>query len=464
VVALAASSTLLVGAGGQTSAGQTPQSATLTLDPVTGPPGTPVTATGGGYGDCSSNDDVGPESVSLFWDGMKLVTVDINDGSFSATFLVPDSASPDTGHNVVARCAVFGVPEASRKFTVTGPVEELAVVPDVVGMTIGEARDALGAARLELGEVSGTGDLIGEQVPTAGTEVEPGTAVHVGLAAVEASFVVVPDLVGTSLSDALDVLEPAGLTLGGVSGEGDTIRDQAPAPGTEVPSGTPVDVTVGTLSPQSVTVPDLVGRSPDDAQGILESTGLVLGLVSGRGEVIRSQNPLAGAQVPSGSAVNISVEATASPERLVAVPDLVDGTVDEARASLGDVGLVLGNDPDAASMVESQAPAAGTLVPVGATVTVTVSEPAVPIAERTPLWPVTAAALILLGAGLVAPRALRARRGPKWVRTHVRIVAGPASASDVEVTHPRADRPPTHVVRIEPHPDRGTQILEEVNR
>jgi CBS-domain-containing membrane protein len=115
-------------------------------------------------------------------------------------------------------------------------------------------------------------------------------------------------------------------------------------------------------------------------------------------------------------------------------------------------------------MVESQAPAAGTLVPVGATVTVTVSEPAVPIAERTPLWPVTAAALILLGAGLVAPRALRARRGPKWVRTHVRIVAGPASASDVEVTHPRADRPPTHVVRIEPHPDRGTQILEEVNR
>jgi hypothetical protein len=186
--------------------------------------------------------------------------------------------------------------------------------------------------------------------------------------------------------------------------------------------------------------------------------------VSGRGEVIRSQNPPAGTQVPSGSAVNISVEATASPERLVAVPDLVDGTVDEARASLGDVGLVLGNDPDGARRVESQEPAAGTLVPVGATVTVTVSEPTVPIAERAPLWPVAAAALILLGAGLVAPRTLRARRGPKWVRTHVRIVAGPASASDVEVTHPRADRPPTHVVRIEPHPDRGTQILEEVNR
>ena len=200
VVALAASSTLLVGARGQTSAGQTPQSATLTLDPVTGPPGTPVTATGGGYGDCSSNDDVGPESVSLFWDGMKLVTVDINDGSFSATFLVPDSASPDTGHNVVARCAVFGVPEASRKFTVTGPVEELAVVPDVVGMTIGEARDALGAARLELGEVSGTGDLIGEQVPTAGTEVEPGTAVHVGLAAVEAVKSFRPDVVLLDIS------------------------------------------------------------------------------------------------------------------------------------------------------------------------------------------------------------------------------------------------------------------------
>jgi beta-lactam-binding protein with PASTA domain len=462
-LALLSALTLFVATAGQTSAGLIQQSATLTLEPVAGPPGTRVTATGDGYGDCSSNDDVGPESASVVWYGTELETVDIEDGTFSATFLVPESASLDTIHKVLARCAVFGDAEASREFKVTAPVEVPVVVPNLVGMTVGEARDALDGARLELGEVSGTGDVVRDQDPTAGTEVEPGTAVAVGVAVAEPSVVVVPDLVGTLVSEAPDVLEPLGLTLGGVSGEGDTIRSQSPVPGSEVPSGTAVDVTVGPPTPRLVTVPGLVDLNIDDAPGILESTGLMLGQVSGRGDVIRGQIPAAGALVPSGSAVNVTLEATTPPARLVEVPDLVDGTVDEARAVLGDVGLVLGNDPAGASTVESQAPAAGTLVPAETTVTVTVSQATVPISERTPLWPV-AAALIVLGGALMAPRVVRARRGPQWVRAHVRISSGTAPGSDVEVTPTPADRRPTPVVRIEPHADGGTQVLEEVHR
>jgi hypothetical protein len=159
-------------------------------------------------------------------------------------------------------------------------------------------------------------------------------------------------------------------------------------------------------------------------------------------------------------------ETTVPPEapESIKVPNLVNGTVDEARATLAEVGLVLGNDPDGDSAVESQAPTAGTLVPAGSTVTVTVNPATVPTSERTPVWPV-AAVLILLGAALLVPRAFPVQRRPKWVRAHVRTVAGGGPGRHVEITPLPPDRSlPTCVVRIEPRADPGRQVLEEVDQ
>ncbi len=484
-VALVTASTLLVPAAGQTSAGPTQRSPALTLEPSEGPPGTRVTATGDGYDDCFPTvDDVeltvpeGPGrlslskpatqptqstsgEVSLTWDSRRLATAVIDGGTFSATFLAPDSASLDTIYVVRGQCADDADVVASAEFSVIRPVEVPVVVPNLVGTTIGEAHAALEDAGLALGQASGTGDVIRRQDPTAGTEVSPGTAIDVSLATEEPDLVVVPDLVDTSLNDAPGVLEPLGLLLGSVSGDGKVIRSQSPLPETEVRRGTGVDVTVGSSAPRLVTVPDVVGSSVDDAPGILESTGLVLGQVAGSGDVIRGQNPATGARVPRGSAVNVTVQATVPPEQPVEVPDLVNGTVDDARAALEDVGLALGNDSGSGRAVERQEPAAGTLVPAGTEITVTPAT--VPVSERTPVW-VVAAALILLGAALLIPRSVRARRRPSWVRTHVRVVARTGPARDVKFTQSLADpSTPTCVVRLEPHADGGKQVLVEVD-
>jgi len=93
------------------------------------------------------------------------------------------------------------------------------------------------------------------------------------------------------------------------------------------------------------------------------------------------------------------------------------------------------------------------------------SLPVVPAAfELSPwLW------LIPLGIGLLVGLlvllATQARKGQKWVRAHVQAVAGAAPSAVAEVMESRTDRsPPTCVVRIEPHVDSGTQVLEGVHQ
>jgi hypothetical protein len=84
------------------------------------------------------------------------------------------------------------------------------------------------------------------------------------------------------------------------------------------------------------------------------------------------------------------------------------------------------------------------------------------------LWRV-AVALILLGiallVGLLTWLAVQSRKGPKWVRAHVQAVAGAAPEAVAEVMESRTDHsPPTCVVRLEPYPDRGIQVLEGVRQ
>lgn len=227
-------------------------------------------------------------------------------------------------------------------------------------------------------------------------------------------------------------------------------------------------------APVLVVVPDLVGAGKQEAKQALTAKGLKPGTVSGTGGRVHSQDPHAGTTVLPGSPVDFDMgtapaPVVPAPDPLVAVPNLASRTVYEARVALTAVGLVLGgNDSAGNRRVESQAPAAGTLVRPGSAVTVTVSEATMPVASDLIPWWLLVGALILLAVilgGLLVSHPLRDRQGQKWVRVHVRAVVGAAPGTVIEVMESRTDRsPPTCVVRLEPHSDSGTQVLhfEEV--
>jgi hypothetical protein len=137
------------------------------------------------------------------------------------------------------------------------------------------------------------------------------------------------------------------------------------------------------LIPQTVSVPNVVGRTQIAAQMTLTSVGLTLGTVSQRssgtvpmGQVI-SQNPAAGASVASGSVVNLVLSKGALP---VTVPNLVGLERSAAETAITNLGLTVGsvaeefNADIAAGQVISQDPASDTTVAPGSAVSMVISK------------------------------------------------------------------------------------------
>lgn len=427
----------------------------LQLDPGRGPPGASVTAVARGFGACLSvgRDDASPGTVIFAWDGEdELNLAEVQGGSAATTFLVPESAALQE-HRVTARCVGEGDPTAVAPFTVTATQVVNVLVPNILGMTEAEATNALKGDSLLLGETSGDGDEVQSQEPKAGLAVPPQTRVNAVLGTTKPDLVVVPDIVEEFVDDAKGELRSSGLRLGSISGQGDVVQNQSPNAGVEVPRGAAVDVTLRTSTKAVVTVPDLVGRDVALVPGILTASGLVLGLSAGQGDVVRSQDPLRGTQVKPGSSVNISVEATVQPPLLVPVPNLVGGSADEARYTVGRSGLSWGSTQGSTEVVEGQQPSAGLLVPLGTVVTVSYRQP-------TPWWLAFVGLAVLLGSLLLAHYRVQRHRDRRWVNDHVQVRL--QTPRDPIVTEPLDGGPPTTVVRIEPHPDSGSHALEEL--
>jgi serine/threonine-protein kinase len=78
-----------------------------------------------------------------------------------------------------------------------------------------------------------------------------------------------------------------------------------PAPGTQVPRGSTVQVVVS-KGPDTVAVPDLVGQTLDQAKATLASVGLAVGGVAGPiDKVVAASSPPAGIPAPLGTAVSL---------------------------------------------------------------------------------------------------------------------------------------------------------------
>lgn len=435
----------------------------LTLDPPEGTAGTPVDARATGYAACppTGSDDASPGSVEFLWDGVEIATAGVvaADGSAAALFQVPDDAAIG-GHTVTSRCVGDEALPMEAPFEVHEPTVVPVVVPPVIGLSPAEATKVLVGAGLVVGEVTGEvtgeGGQVQDQDPDAGVEVDPGTPVDLTFGTEEPSVVVVPDVVGRSSAEAGRILDDAGLQVGQVVGEGDVVQTQSPAAGSEVPPLAVVNLEMVAEPDEQVVVPDVVGMEIADAQATLLDSELDLGQVSGTGDVVRLQDPPAGALVPAGSSVSISVESSIEPARLVTVPNLVGLTVAESRRACQAVGLLLGDTPTTDDLVSSQQPVSGLLVPVGSTVTVAFPGPTgwIRIAVAAGLL------VLLVAATAVAAVALRRHRERLWVRSHVELAPDPGP-TDVVTLVEGADhgRETRHVLQLAPNHEREPTVV-----
>ncbi|WP_033291532.1 Stk1 family PASTA domain-containing Ser/Thr kinase [Amycolatopsis jejuensis] len=152
-----------------------------------------------------------------------------------------------------------------------------------------------------------------------------------------------------------------------------------PAAGQTVPTTTQITLTVG-VRPGSVTVPDLHGKSPDEAKSALEQAKLKLGNTNSQtvdnqsdvGKVV-SQSPTANSSAAEGTSVDITVGSGVSQKT---VPNTVGKDYATAKQMIEGAGFKVKRTDQASDkpkdQVIDQQPNGGNLPP-NSTVTVTVS-------------------------------------------------------------------------------------------
>jgi beta-lactam-binding protein with PASTA domain len=296
-------------------------------------------------------------------------------------------------------------------------------VPDVVGETEPNATAAITAVdNLTVGTIvyeyndTVAATVVISQNPAAGTTVAVGSSVDLVVSLGEPQ---VPDVVGETEPNATTAITAVdNLTVGAIVYEyNDTVPatvviSQNPAAGTLVPIGSSVDLVVSSGQPQA---PDVVGETePNAVVAITAVDNLTVGTVTYDyndtvpATVVISQNPAAGTLVPIGSSIDLVVS-LGQPQ----VPDVVGQTEPNAAAAIIVVdNLTVGtivyeyNDTIAATVVISQDPAAGTLVPIGSSVDLVVSlgQPQVPdvVGETEPNAAVAITAVDNLTVGTVS--------------------------------------------------------------
>ena len=193
------------------------------------------------------------------------------------------------------------------------------------------------------------------------------------------STVLVPDVTGLSRADAeASVTQDGDLSYVESTAfdeqvpQGEVITSNPPV-GTELSKGSDVTVVVS-KGPERYEVPDLTGRTADQARASLDSRHLTLGTTSEAYEIV-STSPAAGTEVTRDAQVSLVISRGPEP---VAVPTVTGQGAEAATGAIEDAGLKATRADDAYSTIVpkgsviSQSPSSGTLLP-GETVTITVS-------------------------------------------------------------------------------------------
>jgi beta-lactam-binding protein with PASTA domain/tRNA A-37 threonylcarbamoyl transferase component Bud32 len=208
--------------------------------------------------------------------------------------------------------------------------------------------------------------------PAPGTRLNVGATVTV-IASAGNYPVNIPDVRGKAPDAAKTILQAAGISVKDVKQEFDAGTDAGQAFGTD-PSGQ-VDKggSVTLLVSNALTVPDVTGKSPADAEDALTQAGLTGELTgdSSSSSVVTSTSPAAGTRVaPTDTRVTVTMSAQ------ILVPSVTGMSVGDARSTLTQAGFkvkvnqtpIIGSDD---SRVILQSPGGGDKAKPGSTVTVT---------------------------------------------------------------------------------------------
>jgi eukaryotic-like serine/threonine-protein kinase len=264
-----------------------------------------------------------------------------------------------------------------------------ATVPSVAGQSEAAAgatlrRSGLVAVPALTASATVANGYVISETPSAGSVVDKGTRVTIAVSTGPGSSAL-PNVVGLTAAQATAKLKAAGFKPtseaqpSATVASGRVISTDPPA-GTEAQAGSAVTVLVST-GPAQTSVPDVVGQSRAAAEATLTNAKLAVGSIAQQttGEqspgTVLEQSPSAGASLPSGGKVDLTV-AQAPTE--TAVPSVVGQNEAQAAAALGRAGFtpqaVTQTTVEASQvgLVLKQSPAAGHKARKGATVTIAV--------------------------------------------------------------------------------------------
>jgi len=198
-------------------------------------------------------------------------------------------------------------------------------LPDVTEMSMAEARSLLIDNGFDIVVEKSVYDAtypestVVQQNPAAYSRVKNGRRVYVTLSAGE-KLVQIPHVIGKSERDAEFTLKQSGLLLGDVYYEyhdyhlRGVVSDQSIHASLEVTENTSIDITVSLgREPHRFLVPDVVGKSLEDARKIILKSGLEIGSISFVvkreyvPDTVIEQSLKSGSEVNQGSAIDLVV-------------------------------------------------------------------------------------------------------------------------------------------------------------
>ncbi|MBT2422775.1 Stk1 family PASTA domain-containing Ser/Thr kinase [Streptomyces sp. ISL-22] len=261
-------------------------------------------------------------------------------------------------------------------FDSKGVSNNQVAVPNLIGENEKSARTLLDNAELKIGTVTPKEcedqpkGKICDQDPDAPTKVDKGSTVNI-VVSTGAPKETVPDVEGLTFEKAKAELEDKGFEVDQKTQESDRtpgiVISQDPKGDTEQEKGSTITLTVAKEKEKS-TVPDVLGKSCDEAKAQMTANNLVGNCVEVEtqdpnqvGKVI-STSPEAGSQAEKNSTVTIQIGKQA--QQKTKVPNVVGQTVGQAKQILQANGFTNiqfadGSDQSDTAFVSDQDPKAG---------------------------------------------------------------------------------------------------------
>lgn len=200
-----------------------------------------------------------------------------------------------------------------------GPTKQK--IPDLTGKTKEDAQKILSRIELKLA-IEGTepsaqipANCIIRQDPVAGNLIVKNSTVKV-IISKGLDGVTSPNLIGKTILEAQEILEPLGISLiieGDEKGQNSLISSQSPQP------GEPLDEKIITVKAEGLAIiPELIGKKINDARDTLQKKGFQIGNLIYKeasdtpSDVVLEQDPQSGLEVPQGEKINLVISKTSS--------------------------------------------------------------------------------------------------------------------------------------------------------